>query len=54
MHRGWVEPARAAQGFFAQELADKFWLGIHMEGVHSGTEDYFAPSQPGTGIKTNG
>src|SRR5215831_8880039 len=42
MHRGRVEIARAAQGFFAQELADELRLGIHMETVQRRAEDYFA------------
>ena len=43
MYRGCVEIARAAQGFFAQELADERWLRIHVEAVQWRTEDHFAP-----------
>jgi tetratricopeptide (TPR) repeat protein len=57
MHRGCVEIARAAQGFFAQELANERWLGIHVEAVQRRAEDHFAPlvnrwRQPALGQQT--
>src|SRR5881394_2388294 len=42
VHRGCVEITRAAQGFFAQELADERWLRIHVEAIQRRAEDHFA------------